>query len=68
MSSLSHTSDSSVSQQTTSNNHPVNDDCFDSSEDEKPHNAEEMSTSNADIETNASEKSAIGELKKHQAV
>ena len=62
------TSDSSVNQQTTINNHPVNNDCSDSSEDEKSHNAEEMSASTADIETNASEKSTIDELKKNQAV
>ena len=65
---LKDPSDSSVSQKSTSNNHPVYDDCFDSSEDEKTNNAEEMSTSNADIENNAFEKSTIGKLKKHQAV
>ena len=65
---LKDISDSSVSQQTTSNNHPVNNDCFDSSEDEKSHNAEGMSTSNIDIEINTSEKYAIVELKKHQDV
>ena len=62
------TSDSSVSQQTTSNSHAVNNNSFDSSEDEKSYNVKEMSASNAHIETNASEKYTIVELKKHQVV
>ena len=64
---LKDTSDSSFSQRTTSSNHPVNNNCLDSSEDETSCNAEDMGALNVDIETNASEKSTIDELKKHQA-